>query len=136
MRERTNRVYVADFEEWGVICIAPSLKRAKEILWQDADIREYCEDRYIELRVSWRKDVEAGTFPEGIPDTIEALKAGFYTCINEDTCPECEYLGTIIYDAELGLVACENCVEIAQDEAEEEARQSAGCDALDGEEGE
>lgn len=120
MLERKNRVYAADCEEWWLICIAPTLAKAKQLLWQDESVRDWCEDRYTAMQVKWQKGMEAGDLPVGVPDNLTGLKAGFYCHLQENECPICGVTENIIYNAELDLVGCEQCVDKQIVEKDEE----------------
>ncbi len=113
-----NRVYSAELEDNDIVCVAPSVKSARRLFWANDMVRRKCENKLKNLRVIWNRNQDAKDFPVGIPSNIEGLQWGLYSYIEEDECPECGYVGRLIYDGERGEVLCNLCVEYLEEEAQ------------------
>lgn len=94
--------------ETGIAVIASNSKEAKRIGMR----HDCCMDcDFIDIRVKWMKSVDASYLSIGmIDDTIQGLKLGIYSYVDEEECPKCGMDG-FLTNVGNGEIMCSICEE-------------------------
>lgn len=80
--------------EYGLAVVAESSKEAKKIAYGN----DWLEDvEWIDMRVKWKKEVDASKFEIGIMDLHLALKLGVYSHVDYSDCPKCKAKDVNLY---------------------------------------
>jgi hypothetical protein len=119
MSDRPNnprkKLYVFDTEDDGFddparfAVVHTSLREARKWLWNDPDLREYCEHEWTNLNAYWLRDVDVSDRAIGDDMVcLEGIKRGVYTWL-DDTCPECGKLARLEYYADWEKICCTAC---------------------------
>lgn len=94
----------AEGNDFGIGIIAETAKEAKNLAF-GSDV--LYENEFIDLRVKWKRNVNAGGLPKGEVNLYEGLKRGIYDFGIGD-CPTCEKDAESI-TFEDGVFSCESC---------------------------
>jgi hypothetical protein len=90
--------------DFGIAVIANSAKEAKKIGMR----HDCCMDAdFIDIRVTWKKNVDASKLPIGCIEGIEGLELGIYGYMEGEECPRCGHDGFITNVN--GEVMCGDC---------------------------
>lgn len=104
-----KRGYFVDEEgaDYGQRVVARSSKDAKRMC---LGTELFCDSEYIDIKVKWMKKANVENLSIGlVDDLIEGLKAGIYSWVEEEDCPEC-HKTDMIYNNE-GYIGCSDCYE-------------------------
>jgi hypothetical protein len=111
-----KRLYVFDTEDDGFddpgrfAVVHTSLREAKKWLWNDPDVKEYCEQDYINFNPYWLRSVDVSDREIGDDMVcIEGIKRGVYTWIDGEICPICGQSGKISKSDDWDKVCCSEC---------------------------
>ena len=100
-----------DIDFGGIAVIAESAKQVKKLLWDNFDVREWCEGEWINLNPCWIKNADIDGLELGEVG-IEGLKCGIYSSCGDATCPLCKYeYATLEYHSDWDVVCCSDCEE-------------------------
>ncbi len=111
-----KRLYVFDTEDSGYddpgrfAVVHKSLREAKKWLWGDLELRDYCDNEYVNLNAHWLREVDVSDLSIGDDLVgIEGIKRGVYTWVDGETCPICGRQGKIqLYD-DWEKICCSQC---------------------------
>jgi len=106
-----NRLYVLDVDDYRFAVVHTSLKEAKKWLWDDSDVRGYCDNEYVLFNPHWLKGIDVSDLEIGDDlISVTGVERGVYEWV-DDKCPRCGKTGKLRIDAEWGVVCCSDCNE-------------------------
>lgn len=108
MSKERRRLYITDYEdgEYIVPFVANNSLAAKYMAMGHEHF-EFCDNQFINIRVNWRKDIDASNYPLGELNWREALKLGVYSWYGEAKCEKCGNTADLFWAENMAI--CEDC---------------------------
>lgn len=106
-----KRAYYFGDGDYGYAIIACSVKEARKLLWQNSDVRDCCEDLWINLDPKWIKGAKVDDLPIGhTVEAVDGVKRDVYSYAYEAQCPICGKEETTV-EKWNDSVGCFDCLE-------------------------
>lgn len=100
--------------EYGIGVIAHNINEAKKVGWHEWGIEYGNDESWIDIYCRLKKDVDVSgiKYPCAIQpedNSYDGLRRNLYDWVDSN-CPVCGHEDFIVYNKELDLVACEDCI--------------------------
>jgi|6_EtaG_2_1085325.scaffolds.fasta_scaffold00831_18 endogenous inhibitor of DNA gyrase (YacG/DUF329 family) len=104
-----KRLYVFDCDDFRIAVVHSSLKEAKKWMWNDCDVRAYCDDEYVLFNPYWLREIDVSDLKVGDDLlNIVGIKRGVYDWIDWN-CPICGRLSLIQHHDDWDVICCSRC---------------------------
>jgi len=104
-----KRLYVFDCDDFRIAVVHTSLKEAKRWMWNDCDVRAYCDEEYILLCPYWLRNVDVSDLKIGDDLlSIAGIERGVYEWVDWN-CPLCGKLDVIMRHDDWDIICCRKC---------------------------